>query len=89
MKSRQRAESPSCVDGSSWITLRVGPRHSLLSRAPRARRMARVASHEVNGRIGSRLGRSRSHEAASIEVALLELAAIARAPRLRGYELTP
>jgi len=42
---------------------------------------------KVNGRIGSRLGRARSLQAPSIEIALMELAAIAKRRRLRGYEL--
>jgi hypothetical protein len=42
---------------------------------------------QVNGRRGSRLGRARSKQTASIESALLELAAIAKRRRQRGYEL--
>lgn len=42
----------------------------------------------VNGRIGTPLGRARAKPAPSIETALLELAAIAKRRRLRGYELT-
>jgi hypothetical protein len=42
---------------------------------------------KVNGRVGTRLGRFRSHEVPSIETALLELAAIAKRRRQRGYEL--
>ncbi len=42
---------------------------------------------KVNGRIGTRLGRARSHQSPSIEVALLELATIAKRRRQRGYEL--
>ncbi len=42
---------------------------------------------KVNGRIGTQLGRARSHQSPSIEVALLELATIAKRRRQRGYEL--
>ncbi len=42
---------------------------------------------KVNGRTGSRLGRVRSTPAAAIEVALLQLAAIAKHRRQRGYQL--
>jgi hypothetical protein len=47
-----------------------------------------VVTH-VNGRINSPLGRARSIPAATIESALLELAAIAKRRRQRGYTLTP
>jgi hypothetical protein len=43
---------------------------------------------QVNGRIGTRLGRARSKPTDTIESALLELAAVARRRRQRGYELT-
>jgi len=42
---------------------------------------------KVNGRIGTRLGRARSKPTASIETALLDLAAIAQRRRQRGYQL--
>lgn len=42
---------------------------------------------KVNGKVGARLGRIRSREVPSIETALLELAAIAKRRRQRGYEL--
>lgn len=43
---------------------------------------------QVNGRRGTPLGRARSKREASIEAALLELAAIAKRRRQRGYQLT-
>jgi hypothetical protein len=42
---------------------------------------------QVNGRTGTRLGRARATPSASIEAALLTLAAIAKRRRQRGYEL--
>jgi len=41
----------------------------------------------VNGWSGSRLGRHRTTPAASIEDALLHLAAVAKRRRQRGYQL--
>jgi hypothetical protein len=43
---------------------------------------------QVNGRVGTPLCRARAKPAPTIEYALLELAAIARRRRQRGYELT-
>ena len=75
------------IDTASWITLRW----------VRGTRYYRVHLEQdlwsgwlltkVNGRRGTRLGRVRSYQTPSIEVALLELAAIAKRRRLRGYEL--
>jgi hypothetical protein len=42
---------------------------------------------QVNGRIGTRLGRARAVPAPSIEAALWQLAVIAKRRRQRGYEL--
>jgi len=42
---------------------------------------------QVNGRIGSPLGRARALVQPNIEMALSTLAAIAKRRRLRGYEL--
>jgi hypothetical protein len=77
-----------CIDTASWITLRW----------IRGTRYYRVHLEQnlwtgwlltqVNGLSGTRLGRSRSKPAASIESALLELAAIAQRRRPRGYDLT-
>jgi hypothetical protein len=44
---------------------------------------------QVNGRIGSPLGRARSRPLPSIDHALSDLASIARRRRQRGYELDP
>ncbi len=77
----------SSVDTESWITLRW----------VRGTRYYRVHLEQdlwsswiltkVNGRVGTRLGRARSHETPSIEAALLELAAIAKRRRQRRYDL--
>jgi hypothetical protein len=74
-------------DVSSWITLRW----------TRGTRYYRVHLEQdlwsgwlltqVNGRSGTRLGRARSLQTASIETALLALAAVAKRRRQRGYEL--
>ena len=81
------AEFRPCIDTASWITLRW----------VRGTRYYRVHLEQdlwsgwlltqVNGRRGTRLGRARSKQAPSIENALLELAAIAKRRRQRGYEL--
>jgi WGR domain len=75
-------------DTQSWITLRW----------VRGTRYYRVHLEQdlwgawlltnVNGRIGSRLGRDRSTPLESIENALTALAAIAKRRRQRGYELS-
>ena len=75
------------IDISSWITLRW----------TRGTRYYRVHLEQdlwsgwlltqVNGRIGTRLGRARSLQAPTIESALLGLAAIAKRRRQRGYHL--
>ncbi len=76
-----------CIDVSSWITLRWvrGTRYYRVHLEQDLWRNWLLT--QVNGRIGTRLGRARSHQAPSIEVALLELAAIAKRRRQRGYEL--
>jgi hypothetical protein len=76
------------IDTASWITLRW----------VRGTRYYRVHLEQdlwhgwlltqVNGRIGTRLGRARSKPTPTIETALLSLAAIAQRRRQRGYELT-
>ena len=88
MNRTKQAALTSSIDTESWITLRW----------VRGSRYYRVHLEQdlwsswiltkVNGRVGTRLGRARSHEAPSIEVALLELAAIAKRRRQRGNELT-
>jgi hypothetical protein len=76
------------IDTASWITLRW----------VRGTRYYRVHLEQdlwsawlltkVYGRRNSALGRTRAIPAPSIEVALLELAAIATRRRKRGYEFT-
>lgn len=78
--------SNASFDVGSWITLRW----------TRGRRYYRVHLEQdlwtgwlltqVHGRIGSRLGRTRSFEQPSIEAALFSLAAIAKRRRQRGYQ---
>jgi len=75
------------IDTASWITLRW----------TRGTRYFRVHLEQdlwhawlltqVNGRIGSRLGRQRAAPSSSIDNALLQLAAIAKRRRQRGYQL--
>jgi hypothetical protein len=43
---------------------------------------------QVNGRLSSPLGRARAHPSPTIESALLQMAAIAKRRRQRGYTLT-
>ena len=88
MTSTKRSTSSPAIDTRSWITLRW----------TRGTRYYRVHLEQdllsdwlltqVNGRVGSPLGRARALPAPSIESALLKLAAIAKRRRLRGYELT-
>jgi hypothetical protein len=75
------------IDTASWITLRW----------IRGTRYYRVHLEQdlwhnwlltqVNGRRASSLGRIRSLPSSNIETALLDLAAIAKRRRIRGYEL--
>ena len=76
-----------CVDVASWTRLRWvrGTRYYRVHLEQDLWRNWLLT--KVNGRIGSRLGRARSLQAPSIEIALMELAAIAKRRRLRGYEL--
>jgi hypothetical protein len=77
----------SSIDLTSWTTLRW----------VRGTRYYRVHLEQdlwsgwlltqVNGRRGTRLGRAHTKQALSIETALLELAAVAKRRRQRGYEL--
>jgi hypothetical protein len=78
---------PGGIDTATWITLRW----------VRGTRYYRVYLEQdlwnrwlltrVNGRQGSSLGRIHSLPSPNIETALLDLAAIAKRRRLRGYEL--
>jgi hypothetical protein len=88
MNHSKHAEFSASIDTASWITLRW----------VRGTRYYRVHLEQdlwlgwlltqVNGRIGTRLGRARSKPTPSMESALLDLAAIATRRRKRGYELT-
>jgi hypothetical protein len=86
MSYRDPTPCAACIDTASGITLRW----------VRGTRYYRVRLEQdlwrgwlltkVNGRIGTRLGRARSKPTASIETALLDLAAIAQQRCQRGYE---
>jgi hypothetical protein len=88
MNDLKRTEFKSCIDVSSWITLRWvrGTRYYRVHLEQDLWRNWLLT--QVNGRIGTRLGRARSKPAPSIENALFDLAAIATRRRKRGYELT-
>jgi hypothetical protein len=87
MNRPSRAGVTSGIDTTSWMTLRW----------VRGTRYYRVHLEQdlwngwlltrVNGRRDSSLGRIRSVPSPNIETALLDLAAIAKRRRLRGYEL--
>jgi WGR domain len=87
-KNRIPSMGSRSIDTKSWITLRW----------TRGNRYYRVHLEQdlwsdwlltqVNGRIGTRLGRARSVRSPSIEAALLALAAVAKRRRQRGYLLT-
>jgi WGR domain len=87
MNRTKPSKLDSCIDVSSWITLRWirGSRYYRVHLEQDLWRNWLLT--KVNGRIGTRLGRTRSHQTPSIEVALLELAAIAKRRRQHGYEL--
>lgn len=81
-------EASASFDTMAWITLRW----------TRGTRYFRVHLEQdlwsnwlltqVNGRISSPLGRARAHPEPTIEAALLQMAAIAKRRRQRGYTLT-
>ncbi|MDP9087742.1 MAG: hypothetical protein M3O26_03255 [Pseudomonadota bacterium] len=76
------------IDTASWITLRW-TRGSRYFRVHLEQDLWRGwLLTQVNGRIGSRLGRARACPSPSIEAALMALAAIANRRRQRGYELS-
>jgi WGR domain len=87
MKLINDAASKTCIDVSSWITLRWvrGTRYYRVHLEQDLWRNWLLT--QVNGRIGTRLGRARSKPTPSIENALLDLADIAKRRRQRGYEL--
>jgi hypothetical protein len=77
------------VDTRAWITLRW-TRGSRYYRAHLEQDLwTEWTVTQVNGRIGTPLGRARHLTQPSIEAALLALANIAQRRRRRGYELTP
>jgi hypothetical protein len=88
VKRSQRNGFVPGIDTASWITLRWvrGTRYYRVHLEQDLWRNWLLT--KVNGRVGTRLGRFRSHDVPSIEIALLELAAIAKRRRQRGYELT-
>jgi hypothetical protein len=75
------------IDTQTWITLRWvrGTRYYRVDLEQDLWRGWLLT--QVNGRIGTRLGRARSKPTITIEDAL-DLAAIARRCRQRGYELS-
>ena len=89
MSIRRPIEIPVSLDTSTWITLRW-TRGTRYYRAHLEQDLwhSWVVTY-VNGRISSPLGRTRSLPAPTIESALLQLAAIAKRRRQRGYTLTP
>ncbi len=84
----QRPTATTAISTAAWITLRW----TRGTRCYRVHLKQNLWSHwlltSVNGRIGTYLGRARAKTAPSIEVALLDLATIARRRRQRGSELT-
>jgi hypothetical protein len=77
------------IDTRAWITLRW-TRGSRYYRAHLEQDLWTAWTvTQVNGRIGTSLGRARHFAQPSIEAALLALADIAQRRRRRGYELTP
>jgi len=85
-RHRMHCGAPS-MDTASWITLRW-TRGSRYFRVHLEQDLwAGWLVTQVNGRRGSRLGRTRATPSTSIEAALLVLAAIAKRRRQRGYQL--
>jgi hypothetical protein len=87
--STRRPTAAVSFDTSAWITLRW-TRGTRYFRAHLEQDLwhSWTVTH-VNGRINSTLGRARSLPAPTIESALLQLAAIAKRRRQRGYTLNP
>jgi hypothetical protein len=81
-------EAPASFDTAAWITLQW-TRGTRYFRAHLEQDLwSGWVVTNVNGRLSSSLGRGRSLPTPSIESALLELAAIAKRRRQRGYTLT-
>jgi hypothetical protein len=76
------------IDTASWITLRLvrGTRYYRVHLEQDLWRGWLLT--QVNGRIGTRLGRARSKPTPSMENARLDLAAMAARRLQRGYQLT-
>jgi len=87
MNHSTHTEFSASIDTASWITLRWvrGTRYYRVHLEQDLWRNWLLT--QVNGRRGTRLGRARSKPAPSIEAALLDLAAIAKRRRQRGYKL--
>jgi hypothetical protein len=87
MSTRQPIDTAACFDTGAWITLRwtCGTRY-FRAHLEQDLWNTWIVTH-VNGRISSPLGRARSLPAPTIESALLQLAAIAKRRRQRGYTL--
>lgn len=83
-----RTAEPNFIETASWITLRWvrGTRYYRVHLEQDLWRGWLVT--QVNGRIGTRLGKARSVPSPSIETALSALADVAKRRRQRGYELT-
>ncbi len=83
-----RTAEPNPIDTASWITLRWvrGTRYYRVHLEQDLWRGWLVT--QVNGRIGTRLGKARSVPSPSIETALSALADVAKRRRQRGYHLT-
>jgi len=85
----QQLNTASRCNTTAWITLRW-------TRGTRYYRVhleqdlwdAWLLTH-VNGRIGTPLGRARALPSATLEAALLTLAAVAKRRRQRGYDFSP
>jgi hypothetical protein len=88
MSSRRPIDTAVSFDTAAWITLRWtrGTRY-FRAHVEQDLWQGWTVTH-VNGRINSPLGRARSLPAPTIESALLQLAAIAKRRRQRGYILT-
>jgi hypothetical protein len=88
MSTRRPIDAPVSFETGAWITLRWirGTRY-FRAHVEQDLWQGWTVTH-VNGRINSPLGRARSLPAPTIESALLQLAAIAKRRRQRGYILT-
>lgn len=88
MSTRAPVDTPVSFDTRAWITL-CWTRGRRYFRAHLEQDLWHVWTlTHVNGRINSPLGRARSIPSPTIESALLQLAAIAKRRRQRGYTLT-